>query len=216
MCSNYNVSVRRKNLEDLGIKMPASLEDTDIRIWPYNNAPVIVKDDSGLRLVGMQFSLVPSFSDAPKVKYVTYNARLETVATKPAFKNAFKKMHCIAPMNGFYESVREGDFAGNVIQFKKKQDSPYLFAASIFDIWTNPEDKKQLFSYSILTSEPSQFIKDNGHDRTPIFLNFEDAKKWLSLVDDPKAMTDFLNTKLVHPELDIEIDRPLKEGWDKA
>lgn len=215
MCSNYNVKARKYDFEAHSIKMPKASEDIDIHVFPYNNAPVIVREgENDTRLVGMQFSLVPSFSKEPKVPYVTYNARLETVALKNSFRKPFKKQHCLVPMTGFYESVYEGPYAGNVIQFKRKSET-LLFAAGIFDIWSDPESSKQLYSFSILTSEPSQLIKENGHDRTPIFLKFDDGNEWLSLLNDDTKMINFLNTKLAHPDLDIEISRPLKPGWEK-
>jgi putative SOS response-associated peptidase YedK len=82
-------------------------------------------------------------------------------------------------------------------------------------VWTDPENGKELFSFSIMTSDPSQLIQENGHDRSPIFLKYDDAKKWLDLLDKEKEMTMFLNEQLIHPEFDIEIDRALKPGWEK-
>lgn len=217
MCSQYTVKTRPSDLfSRYGVKVPPSKEDLiDIRIFPHQNAPVIVKDnEADTRLVGMQFSLIPSWSKDPKPKFATHNARLETVTSKPTWKKPFKENHCIVPMSGFYESVYEGPFAGNVIQFKPKGED-LLFAAGIFDVWTDPETDKKLFSFSIMTSEPSQLIQENGHDRSPIFLEFEDSKKWLELLGKENDMTEFLNEQLVHPDFDIEIDRPLKPGWEK-
>ena len=214
MCSQYTVKTKPADLfSQHGVSFPSFKDEIDIRIFPKDNAPVIVDENSTLRMVGMQFSLVPSWSKEPKIKFATHNARLETVTCKPTWKEPFRKNHCIVPMSGFYESVYEGPFAGNVIQFKPKNE--ILFAAGIFDVWTDPESAKQLFSFSILTSDPSQLIQENGHDRTPIFLKFDDAKRWLKLLDKEKEMTMFLNENLVHPDLDIEIDRPLKPGWEK-
>jgi putative SOS response-associated peptidase YedK len=216
MCSQYTIKTDANDLsENYQIKMPPNLGAIDEHIFPKSNAPVIVRDKTDdTRLVGMQFSLVPSWSPEPAVKFATHNTRLETVGCKPTWKIPFKKNHCLVPMTGFYESVYEGPYAGNVIQFKPKAEK-VLFAAGIFDRWVDQAGDNQLFSFSILTSNPSQFIQDNGHDRTPIFLNFADGKKWLSLLEREAEMTMFLNTQLEHPELEIEIDRPLKPGWQK-
>lgn len=60
------------------------------------------------------------------------------------------------------------------------------------------------------------FIKTNGHDRSPLFLDFENSKRWLNPLGDQKKMLDFLKNQAIRPELTIEIDRPLKAGWDKG
>lgn len=117
MCSQYTVKTRPSELfSKYGVKVPASKEDLiDMRIFPHQNAPVIVRDGKeDTRLVGMQFSLVPSWSKEPKPAFATHNARLETVTCKPTWKIPFKKNHCVVPMTGFYESVYEGPYAGNV------------------------------------------------------------------------------------------------------
>lgn len=212
MCSNYNVSARRLEFEEYEIKLPKTFEEVNKRFYPKDIAPIIVSDNKNdkTRLVGMQFSLIPSWSKEPKVKFATHNARIETVLEKPTWKSPFLKHHCVVPMSGFYEAVREGEYAGNVIQFKPKE-SKLMFAAGIYDIWTNPESQEKLYSFSILTTEPPKFILENGHDRTPIFLEFDKAKKWLEMTPDTKDQREFLLNTLSHPNLTIEVDRALKK-----
>lgn len=210
MCSNYNLSAGRYEFEGYGIEMQDAFQDISKRFYPKDNAPVFVLNtQKSPRMVGMSFSLIPSWLKEPKVKFATHNARIETVLEKPTWKTPFLKQHCIVPMSGFYESVREGDYSGHVIQFKPK-DTKIIFAAGIFDVWINPESKEKLYSFSILTTEPPKFILDNGHDRTPIFLEFEKAKKWLEMPSEIKDQREYLLSSLVHPALEIEIDRPLK------
>lgn len=215
MCAQFTLKIKATDLSlKYGIKLPENLEDIDERFLPYKTAPVIVEQNEVQKLVAMQFSLVPSWSKDSKVKFATHNARIETVTEKPTWKIPFDRFHCIIPMTSFYESAYEGPEAGHIIEFSQSQDE-LLFAAGIFDVWSDTKENKNLFSFSILTTEPDQFIIEHGHDRTPIFLKYSDAKVWLTLKDQPQKMIEFLKDKNLKPELKVKIDRPLKAGWEK-
>ncbi|MFZ3229015.1 MAG: SOS response-associated peptidase family protein [Pseudobdellovibrio sp.] len=215
MCAQFTLKIKANELSiKYGIKIPELLIDINEIFRPYKNSPVIV-NDSGLKLVSMNFSLVPHWSKEPKVKFATHNARIETIIEKPTWKIPFIRHHCFVPLTGFYESVYEGPAAGHIIQFSRPQKE-LLFAAAIFDVWKSPDgNSKSLFSFSILTSEPTKFILDHGHDRSPIFLSFEDAKSWAVMSDEPKRLVQFLLDQNQKPNLTVQIDRPLKAGWEK-
>ena len=79
----------------------------------YNIAPtqdVLVVIDNGAtkqrRGEMMRWGLVPFWAKDAKIGYSLINAKAETVAEKPAFRDAFKKRRCIIPADGFYEGVR--------------------------------------------------------------------------------------------------------------
>lgn len=213
MCSQFGFTTRADQLKNLGIDTGNLQDDVSLRALPYTAVPVIVTTPQGLKLTPMNFSLVPAWSKEPKVKFATHNARIETVTEKPAWRDPFLNRHCMIPMTCFYESVYEGPHAGHVIAFNS--ETSLMFAAGLFDVWVNPEGNKQLFSCTILTTEPSPFILANGHDRTPIFLDFADGKSWLSLRAPAKDMVDFLLAKNRYPDLTVTRDRPLKPGWEK-
>lgn len=215
MCAQFTVKANKDDFDSLGIVVPDSLNEIDERFLPSKVAPVVVKSNAELKLTGMRFSLIPSWSKEPKVKFATHNARIETVLEKPTWRKPFESQHCVVPMTGFFESVYEGEKAGNVIQFHDPEKS-ILLAAGIFDHWVNPENKKDNFySFSILTTEPTKYILENGHDRSPLFLSSTDAKEWLRLIGNPKDQLQFLSDRTLRPNLTVTIDRPLKAGWEK-
>src|SRR5688572_20217003 len=73
-------------------------------IAPTDNAPVIVRNKAGERVLTlMRWGLVPSWSKDLKAGAGMINARAETVAGKPAFRDAFKHRRCLVPANGYYE-----------------------------------------------------------------------------------------------------------------
>lgn len=228
MCSQFELITKatKKALKNQ-VKVPDSSEQINIRVLPYQLAPVIAvnkNQNSILQLSPMSFSLIPSWSKEPKVKFATHNARIETVLEKPTWKDPFATKHCIVPLTSFFESAYEGPEAGHIIKFHSARNTPsldsddeLLFAAGIYDIWREHrgETAKKIFSFSILTTEPTSYILDHGHDRSPLFLSFEDAKEWLSLQCSSKEMIDFLISRNQKPELSISIDRALKPGWEK-
>ena len=215
MCAQFTLKSKMTDLSELGISVPSSISEIDERFLPSKTAPVIVQSNSELKLTGMRFSLIPSWSKEPKVKFATHNARIETVIEKPTWRKSFESQHCVIPMTGFFESVYEGPKAGNIIQFHKN-DQSLLFAAGIFDQWVNPADNQDsFFSFSILTTEPTPFILQNGHDRSPVFLDFKFAKDWLMLKEPSQKMIQFLLQNQQRPDLMVDIDRPLKAGWEK-
>lgn len=217
MCAQFGVKVKVEQFSvKHGIQVPEGLKAIDERFLPYKPAPAIVKLDNQdiLKLAKMSFSLVPSWSKEPKVKFATHNARIETVIEKPTWRGPFEKFHCLVPITSFYESAYEGPLAGNILEFTEAQDE-LLFAAGIFDIWSDPNSDKKLYSFSILTTEPTKFILDHGHDRSPLFLDFEKAKQWLSLKKDSLKMVEFLLENNQKPDLKVQVDRPLKAGWEK-
>ncbi len=216
MCSQYTLNVRsedlRKNFTDIQLAQDFLISD---RMLPSKDSAVIVFGQDKLKLVKMKFSMIPSWSREPKVKFATHNARIESVEEKPTWRSVFLNQHCAVPMSGFFESVYEGPLAGNVIQFKQKDDSP-LYAAGVFDFWKNdPDPLKHFFSFSILTEEPTPFILHQGHDRSPVFLNVNYVKDWCAL-----KSTSYVDTKRnlanwsLKPDLKVEVERPLKAGWE--
>ena len=214
MCSNYSTNARKDLFQSYGVEVSDDFEPIDERFYPGSLAPIIIEGDETLKLDKFNFSLIPSWSAEPKVKFATHNARIETVIEKATWKKPFLSQHCLVPISGFFESVYEGDFAGNVIKFQKP-DKSLLFAAGIYDIWKSASGSEVIRSFTILTTEPTEFILKNGHDRSPIFLDFANGDEWIHLQSEGESMRQFLLDKNQKPELSIELDRPLKPGWEK-
>lgn len=208
MCSNFNIIYNdRSVLSDLEIETEVDISGNYL---PYQQAPVVVREEKKLIIKPMGFSLVPSWSKESKVKFATHNARIETVLEKPTWKKPFLTQHCIVPITNFFEAAYEGPLAGNMIKFHRP-DETMLFAAGIFDIWN-----KTTYSFSILTTEPTKFILDHGHDRSPIFLNVNLAKQWIDMTQkEGEYLKDFLLENFEKPNLGVTISRPLKAGWEK-
>lgn len=208
MCAQFEVNISADKLaKRFGVQVPEGLEFSE-RIFPYTNAPVIIRKEDNDLIESMMFNLTPHWSKERKNKFATYNARVETIDEKPSFKKVFGKYHCIVPMTGFYESVREKRFAGNIIKFSSDE---ILTAAGIYDIWTDKKTGEILESFSIITTEPPKFVDEAGHDRCPIFLKGDAVTKWLNPSSlNQKQWKDLLLGTKIDVSLTVQVDRPLK------
>lgn len=201
------------------------IENSSKRIFPRSTAPIIVLTEGNQpRLIESEFSLIPDWWDPLKATkksksnrptFATHNARLETVAEKPAFRNSFKKFHCLIPIYSFFESSVFGDqFSGHRLRIKAQE---ILFAAGCYSEWINKSTGEIVHSFTIITHTPSEQIFKAGHDRLPVFLNIKDGLKWLQKFSDSQKSREFLIQKNQRTVItfEVSIDRPLKDGWQK-
>lgn len=208
MCAQYRIKAKIKDLEFYFSVTVEDVIDWIDHMVPHNRAPVVT--DGTVKL--MKFSLLPSWSKDPKVKFATHNARLETVMEKATWKQPFLNNHCIVPMSSFIEPIYEGQLAENMVEF---QSSALMCAAGIYDSWTDRRTGEVIESFAVITAEPCDFVRETGHDRQPVFLSREDAVQWTQMKGDPEQFKAFLTERAVVPQLSAAIERPLKAGWEK-
>jgi putative SOS response-associated peptidase YedK len=110
MCGRYTL---RAPLDALAVQfeaIPAPGLQLDLRynIAPTQPVPVVRIHDVHRQIIKMHWGLIPSWSKEPKASYSTMNARADTLATKPAFRSAFKSRRCLVLADGYYEWKAEG------------------------------------------------------------------------------------------------------------
>ncbi len=224
MCSQYElVTPVSKIISETKV----ILDDTvlsltwDTHVFPYAKAPVITKYNKQNSLRLMSYSLVPSWSKTAKPKFTTYNARLDRPAKEgdrleliyetPTWRLPFRSQRCIVPISGFFESCREGSHAGNIVKFSNQDESDLLLAAGVYDRWTDHSTGEVIDSFAILTDDPVPFILEVGHDRQPVFLNIDNAYKWLDHTTLPfKLAYDFLKINQLHIDYRVTDFKKLK------
>lgn len=215
MCAQYTIKISPQQLaEVIGTSVHPQAFSEGLRLLPMKLAPVIVHSrQKGVMITPMTYSLLPSWSKESQPKFATYNARLETLHEKPTWRGPLDSKHCLVPLTGFFESVYEGPLAGHIIEFSQPKNE-LLFAAGLYDIWVHPESQKRHFSFAIITTEPNAFILENGHDRSPLFLDLQRGREWLTLKGSPQEHLQFLKQNHQSCELQVSADRPLKPGWE--
>lgn len=111
----------------------------------------------------------------PAVGAGMINARSETAATKPAFRDALKSRRCLIPADGFYEWMRTGK-AKQPYCFELNEGELFAFAG-LWDRWKNPNGN-WIKACSILTTTPN-VVTASAHDRMPVILNPDSYDLWL-------------------------------------
>jgi len=145
----------------------------------YNIPPttqVLIVRQDGAAMV--KWGLVPRWAKAVKGNPPTgagmNNARAETVAEKPSFREAFRKRRCLIPASGFYEWKLEGRLKQ---PYYVRPAAGELFAfAGIWERWEGPD--APLETCAVITTEPNAVMAPI-HERMPVILTPADYERWL-------------------------------------
>lgn len=153
---------------------------------PANYVPAIRQAKDGeLELVRLQWWLLPFWSKAPRIKYATFNARVETAATAASFREPLKRRRCIIPALGWYEW--QALASGKLPWYLYGANGELLAFAGLWDRWEGGTEAIE--SCSIIVG-PANAAFGKIHDRMPFALSPERADRWLdrNLTDAGSAM----------------------------
>lgn len=128
-------------------------------------------------LVTLRWGLVPAWADDPRTGVQHINARAETAADKPAFRDAFARRRCLIPADGFYE-WRSGPGGVKVPHYICAADGGLLAFAGIWSSWRGPDHESPLRTCAILTTAANRRIAEL-HDRMPAVLPTDAWEEWL-------------------------------------
>ena len=213
MCGRYASSASPQDLmeefevDDLFDGLPGP----DYNVAPTVAVPAVferrVKDTGEVRrrLAPLVWGLVPSWAKDPSIGSRMINARLETVAEKPAFRRAFSARRCILPADGFYEwYAAEQQAAGRGRGKPRKQpffihraDGGLLVMAGIYEIWRDPgkppeDDSAWLRTCSVITTDATD-AAGHIHDRMPMVITRDAIEAWLDPeITDPERALELL------------------------
>jgi putative SOS response-associated peptidase YedK len=163
-------------------------------IPPTTMQPIIRanRDTAERELVQLRWGLIPFFTkQLSDVKGIsTINARAETVAISPTYREPFKKRRCLVPASGFYEwkkldAKNKQPFAFDLVNGKM------LAFAGLWDAWKDPKDGRWLQSYTIITTEANELMAP-VHERMPVILHPGDFDRWLSREPSDQPPIDLL------------------------
>lgn len=145
-------------------------------IAPTHSAPVVRLDDNNDFAIDLlHWGLIPAWSKDRKIASQTINARAESVAEKPSFRQAYRRRRCLVPQTGYFEWVGEGRHKQPFAVVPK--EGPLFVAAGLWERWMSPE-QIPVESFSILTCAASDEIV-SLHDRMPVLLKPDDWRFWL-------------------------------------
>ena len=162
------------------------------------------------RCYAMRWGLVPSWSKEISNRYATFNARIESIESKPAFRNAWRRnQKCLIPALGYYEWQNES--GGKQPYFVTSKKEGLLVFAGLWD--ECQFDDASLKSCTIITTESEQQLKQL-HQRMPVMLDVEAAKKWLSTQYDKEMLLSACRTDVDIYKVDRRVNNSREEGED--
>lgn len=189
MCANYRPSSRELLQQHFQVAPPDS--EFSAEAYPTDMAPLIrrprAKLSPGDRAAALgMFGLVPHWAKEPKkLARSTYNARTETVAEKPSFRNAWKRgQFCIIPVTSIFEPSYE---TGKAVRWEiGSADGSPLGLAGIWEYKQDGPSGLPLLSFSMLTINADdhplmkRFHKPNDEKRMVVILAHDQYDDWLN------------------------------------
>ncbi|HET9860406.1 MAG TPA: SOS response-associated peptidase [Nocardioidaceae bacterium] len=150
----------------------------------------------------LNWGLVPSWAKDPSIGNRMINARMETVAEKPAYKKAFAVRRCLLPADGYYEwyTTSQKTKAGKPLKqpfFIHPADGGVMAMAGLYEIWRDPtrdDDDPHRFRWTctVLTTSAEDDL-GHIHDRMPLLVEPERYGAWLDpTVSDPEDLLSLL------------------------
>lgn len=149
------------------------------------------------RLVAPRWGLVPSWSKDATGGARMINARVETVATKPAFRKAFAQRRCVVPADGYFEwtTLPPATPGGKPVKqpwfIYPASGGPFVMAG-LYEFWRDPASGAWLTTCTIITTDSTDAV-GHLHDRMPMIVSPEALPAWLDpTLTDPDAVRQLL------------------------
>ena len=197
MCGRYGRRADKQRIAEWMQAHDTNVFDESYFAPTYNAAPqsmqpvVRLNHESGEReLTVMRWGLIPFWSNEAKVAYSTFNAKAETIAKSPAFREAWMRRRCLVPAEWFYEWQK--------IDAKTKQpyaiglkDASIFALAGLWDSWKDKETGHVLDSFTIITTDPNELM-ERIHNRMPVLVDKKDYARWMEPTDSAHLPVDLL------------------------
>jgi putative SOS response-associated peptidase YedK len=197
MC--YRYVLQREALEALATRLavPRPVDwISRYNLAPGEAVPVVrpraAADGRSFEIVKLRWGLLPAWTRDVATATAPANARAESLGSRPAFREAFRRRRCLVPASGFFEWRGPGRRRQPYL-FRLRDGAPLCFAG-LWESWRGPEGGPAVETCAIITTAPNELIRPI-HDRMPAILASEDIGRWL---DPGLAMSRDL-APLLHP-----------------
>ncbi|GAB2771746.1 SOS response-associated peptidase [Salinimicrobium soli] len=153
----------------------------EINGFDFSGTPVIT-DASTSEILFYNWGLIPFWAKNEQIKKHTLNAKIETLAEKPTFRNVISN-RCLVIANGFYEWQWQDAKGRQKQKYLITSTEEEIFAfAGLYSRWKHPDSGEEINSYSIVTTEANELMSEihNIKKRMPVVLHHSDQALWLS------------------------------------
>jgi len=182
-----------------GVDTPAELRP-HYNVAPTQIIPIIREEESKRRFALARWGLIPHWAKDMEIGYSTINARAETVADKPAFRNAFRRRRCLIPADAYYEWQVVSDSKTKQPWFIVLRDRKPMAFAGLWEVWHGAEGVT-VESCSIIVTEANEIMRPI-HDRMPVILPTESWDAWIK--SDAVDKLGLLNLLKPYPAKEME------------
>lgn len=202
MCGRYSITSPVEALRQLFLFEELPNLQPRYNVAPTQEVPAVrlakPDDDGGdedrtqepqRSLVMLRWGLIPFWAKDAKIGYKTINARAETVAEKPAFREAFKKRRCLILADGFYE-WRGAKDAKQAFRVTLADGGPFAFAG-LWESWRDKTAEQRIESCTIIVTDANDYLSA-VHKRMPVILTPDDHAAWLDPTAEPEALKALL------------------------
>lgn len=204
MCGRFTLTASAEQISQVfDLDSPPDVEPR------YNIAPsqpvLVVTVNGSRRADYFRWGLVPFWAKDPKMGYRLINARSETVAEKPAFRQAFARRRCLIVADGFYEwqvPEPQGNKQKQPFYFHPQDRQPFGFAG-LWEQWSSP-DGEAVLSCTILTGAASGVVEP-VHHRRPLVVGRCDYRAWLDPERSPSERQALVAS--------LQAENWVEEGW---
>jgi putative SOS response-associated peptidase YedK len=182
---------QKSNPRVLGLKIATLVEPLYADNTPprYNGAPgqehwvIRQSPKTGERTLDrLWWGLIPYWTKDAKGGRKPINAKSETVASLPSFRDAYKRRRCLLPIDSFFEwKPIEGQKTKQPYAIGMKSGEPFALAA-IWENWQRPETEEWMRTFAVLTCPANELMADI-HDRMPVIVPLESYDRWLGTLD---------------------------------
>ncbi len=181
MCGRFTLTIDPYHLQE-AFPWAVIPDDLPPRYNIAPSQPVAVIPNTGDTTVQMfKWGLIPSWSKDPSIGDCMINARAESLAEKPSFRNAYKRRRCLILSDGFYEWKQNPDLKSKQPMYiRLKNGRPFAFAG-LWELWQAP-DGSEIRSCTIITTQPNALL-ETIHNRMPVILPPDSYPEWLSTED---------------------------------
>lgn len=178
MCTRFHLTEEhyRRVLRELGIPAPAAYV-TRYNIAPGRPIPAVRDVPGPVRreTVGLRWGLTPNWAKSDESESRLVNARAETLAEKPSFRDALRSRRCVIPATGFFEWESVGR-AKKPWLFQRADGEPFVLAG-LWEAWRAP-DGEIVESCAVVTTAPNEVMRPIHH-RMPVMLTLAQCGVWL-------------------------------------
>ena len=216
MCGRFTLASDPEMLQQVffDFEVPMNLSPR-YNISPTQDVAVIANTEDG-EIEFFHWGLIPHWAKDPKIGNRMINARSETLAEKPSFRNAYKRRRCLILSDGYYEWQKiPGDRLKQPVYIRLKSQEPFALAG-LWETWQTEKMDAPLRSCTIITCPPNALLAEIHH-RMPVILPQDAYAEWLA-PDERSA--DVLQPLLIpYPDEKIEaypvsrfVNRPMNDS----